>query len=74
MFLLKERTHLISTDISSYYELEVFLEKYYVKTNVVEYQKRFNYVMLEIICRDVEWWLIKKELPDLRKEGSVYSI
>ena len=74
MFLLKERTHLISTDISTYYELEVLLEKYYVKTNVVEYQKRFNYVMLEIICRDVEWILIKRDLPDLRKEGHVYSI
>lgn len=72
--LLKEKRHLITTDIETFAELKTVVESYYVEASVVEFKRRLGLVTVEIVCRNLEWLLLKRELPIMRKEGYMYSL
>ena len=72
--LLKERKHLITTDLETFNEVKTVIEDYYVEASIVEFKRRLGLVTVEVVCRNLEWMLLKRKLPVLRKEGYMYSL
>lgn len=72
--LLREKRHLITTDVATFNEIRKVIEEYYVEAAVIDFKRRFGLVTVEIICRNLEWMLLKRKLPVLRKEGYMYSL
>lgn len=72
--LLKEKRHLITTDVESFNEVQMVVRDYFVEARVVEFKRRIGLVTFEICCRNLEWLLLKRKLPFMRKEGYMYSL
>ena len=68
-----ERRHLILTGSKATAdELEKSASRFFAKVDVW-FDRQTGKYMADIVCRDSEWCRIKKALPVIRKEGSVYG-
>ena len=72
--LLKEKRHLIMTDVKTFNKVKEVIKDYYVDAAVVDFKRRLGLITVEIVCRNLEWMLLKRKLPVLRKEGYMYSL
>lgn len=68
-----EKRHLILTDNQRKADkICNTANNYYVKVDRW-FDKRSNLFFVEIVSRDIEWNVLKKVLPRVRKEGYVYG-